>query len=104
MEKEFIRNRVYEIRTSKKVSARSLSLELGMSSEYINQLESGRLMPSLDFLINFCDYFNLTLSNFFDNDIKYPTETNQLITEINKLSKEEFSLIFDLIKTINKNK
>ena len=43
MDKEFIRNRVYKIRTNQNISARNLSLELGMSSEYINQLEGGKL-------------------------------------------------------------
>ena len=51
MEKDFIRNRVYQLRTSHNISARNLSLELGMSSEYINQLEGGKLNPSIDFLI-----------------------------------------------------
>lgn len=104
MEKEFIKNRVYQIRNANKISARSLSLELGMSSEYINQLESGRLMPSLDFLINFCDYFNLSLSDFFDTEVKYTIETKQIINELNKLSKDEVTLVYNLIHTIGKNK
>lgn len=104
MEKDFIRNRVYQIRSANKISARSLSLELGMSSEYINQLESGRLTPSLDFLISFCDYFNLTLSSFFDTEIKYSIETKQIIKELNKLTKEEIDLIYNLLQTISKNK
>lgn len=104
MEKEFIKNRVYQIRNSHKISARSLSLDLGMSSEYINQLESGRMSPSLDFIINFCEYFNLSLSDFFDDNTKYPLETKQFIQELNKLTKEEMSLIYSLLQTINKNK
>lgn len=103
MEKDFIRNRVYFIRNAHKISARSLSLELGMSTEYINQLESGRLTPSLDFLISFCDYFNISLSTFFDENIKYPVETKNIISELNKLSQEETNNVYSLLKMINKN-
>lgn len=102
MDKDFIKERVYYIRNSKKISARNLSLELGMSSEYINQLESGRLTPSLDFILNFCDYFNISPSEFFDEETKYPIETKKIIEELNNLSQEDVTLILDLLKLVNK--
>jgi len=102
VEKDFIKERVYYIRNSKKISARNLSLELGMSSEYINQLESGRLTPSLDFILNFCDYFNISPSEFFDAETKYPIETKKIIEELNNLSQEDVTLILDLLKLVNK--
>lgn len=103
MEKDFIRNRVYYIRNANKISARKLSIELGMSTEYVNQLESGRLTPSIDFLIAFCDYFKISLSSFFDENIKYPVETKNIINELNKLSPEETDNVYSLLLMINKN-
>ena len=73
-----------------------------MSSEYINQLESGRLTPSLDFILNFCDYFNISPSEFFDAETKYPIETKKIIEELNNLSQEDVTLILDLLKLVNK--
>lgn len=104
MDKEFIRNRVYEIRTSQNISARNLSLELGMSSEYINQLEGGKLTPSVDFLINFCSYFNISLSEFFDINNKYPMQLKPLIELLSKLNNEEFEVVYKLISMIVNNK
>ena len=97
MEKDFIRNRVYQIRTSHNISARNLSLELGMSSEYINQLEGGKLNPSIYFLINFCAYFSISLSEFFDDGNKYPTKIKPVIDKLFQLNTDEFDLIDKLI-------
>lgn len=104
MDKEFIKERVSTIRNSKNISARSLSLNLGMSSEYVNQVENGRLMPSLDFIMNFCDYFNISVAEFFDETIKNPKKYQDLIQELNKMSQPELQQIIDLTKLINKNK
>ena len=75
-----------------------------MSSEYINQLESGRLTPSVDFIINFCDYFKIALSEFFDEGKKYPLEYKELFENLNKLSKEELKVISDVAQMLAKNK
>ncbi len=104
MDKDYIRHKVYYIRNSKKISARNLSLELGMSSEYINQLESGKLTPSVDFLINFCNYFNITLGEFFDVDNKYPTKIKQFVCLLSKLNEEELDAFYNLIRLMVKNK
>ncbi|HBP44195.1 MAG TPA: XRE family transcriptional regulator [Clostridiales bacterium] len=104
MEKDFIRNRVYQLRTSHNISARNLSLELGMSSEYINQLEGGKLNPSIDFLINFCAYFSISLSEFFDDGNKYPTKIKPLLDKLFQLNADEFDLLDKLITLLLANK
>ncbi|MCH5163583.1 MAG: helix-turn-helix transcriptional regulator [Clostridiales bacterium] len=81
-----------------------MSFELGQSSEYINQIENGNNMPSLENLLNFCEYFNITLGEFFDEDMTYPVEYKDIIKELNKLDKMECDLILKLLQTMNKNK
>ena len=104
MDKNFIKERINYIRTTNKISARNLSLELGMSSEYVNQLEGGRLTPSIDFIINFCDYFKITLSEFFDEEKKYPLEYKELIENLNKLNVEELKTVSQVALMIARNK
>ena len=41
MDKGFIKERYARIRLAHNISARRLSMELGQSSEYINQIETG---------------------------------------------------------------
>ncbi|MBE5735598.1 MAG: helix-turn-helix transcriptional regulator [Clostridiales bacterium] len=104
MDKQFIKERYYNIRNAHNLSARKLSIELGQSSEYINQIETGKNMPSIDGLINFCDYFNITLTEFFDENITYPVQYKELLSQLNKLDTKELELIIDLIKAINSKK
>ena len=61
----FVSNRIYELRVKKNLSARGLSLLLGMSAGYINKIENGKTMPSLDMLFEICLYLNVTPLEFF---------------------------------------
>lgn len=104
MDKIFIKERIRYYRLQSNKSARNLSLELGMSSEYINQIETGRLTPSLDFLLIFCEYLNISLSEFFNEEFKYPIEFKNIITKLNMLSKDNIELISKLIDTLSEKK
>lgn len=42
MDKSFIKDRYAKIRIANNLSARKLSIELGQSTEYINQIESSK--------------------------------------------------------------
>ena len=66
MDKNFIKERYAKIRLAHNISARKLSLELGQSTEYINQIENGKNMPSVEGLMNFCNYFNISMGEFFE--------------------------------------
>lgn len=102
MDKQFIQLRYAKIRNANGISARKLSLELGQSSEYINQIENGKNLPSMESFLNFCEYFNITPMEFFDDSIDYPIETKRISKELNKLTSEELELILMLIKALNK--
>ena len=104
MDKSFVQNRYAIIRNAHNISARKLSFELGQSSEYINQIENGKSMPSIEGLFNFCDYFGITLGEFFDQTINYPIEFREIISELNKLDTIEIKTIHDVLVMINKNK
>ena len=81
-----------------------MSLDLGQSSEYINQIENGRSMPSIEGLINICDYFDITMSEFFDESIVYPIQYKELLQELNKLDSIELEKVIDIVKLISANK
>ena len=104
MDKKFVQQRYAAIRLAHNLSARKLSLELGQSSEYINQIENGNNMPSLEGLFNFCEYFSLSLGEFFMQEYAYPVEYKKLIHELNKLDSMELKQIYDLVLLITSNK
>ncbi len=104
MDKKFISERYARIRLAHNISARKLSLELGQSSEYINQIETGKSMPSVEGLINFCEYFNIGIGEFFDQAVEFPVQYKSIIAELNKMDSMSIALVYDLLKLINANK
>lgn len=92
------------VRLAKNISARSLSIQLGQSTQYINQIETGRKMPSMEGLFNFCDYFKISLRDFFDDEKEYPMQYKELLQYLNKLDFEELNEITTIIKRIARNK
>ncbi len=102
--KKYIGNRFAVIRNAHNISARKLSIEMGQSSEYINQIENGRKMPSLEGLYNFCDYFKMEMGEFFDYTQNYPIQYKELIKELNKLDTEELEYIKQTISYLVRNK
>lgn len=103
-DKTFVAERFARIRMAKNISARALSEKLGQSSQYINQIENGRKMPSLEGLYNFCEYFNISLSDFFNNAYEYPIQYRELFSSLNELDTEELKEITAVIRRISMNK
>ena len=102
MDREFIKDRYAKIRLAHNISARKLSLELGQSTEYINQIESGKNMPSVEGLLNFCNYFDISVGEFFEDKFNYPVEYSAIIEELNKMDALALKQILELLKLINK--
>lgn len=102
MDRSYIKDRYAKIRLAHGISARKLSIELGQSSEYINQIESGKNMPSVEGLFNFCNYFNMTIGAFFEDRFNYPVEYAAIIEELNKMDSLTVNYVLGLLKIINK--
>ena len=60
--------RLAQLREKKNVSAREMSLAIGQNPGYINNIESGKSLPSLPGVFYICDYLGISVSEFFDLD------------------------------------
>ena len=69
MEESFVGKRITELRIKKNISEYQLSYDLGQSKGYIQSISSGRALPSMKMFLNICDYFQITPSEFFNNEI-----------------------------------
>ena len=58
-------------------------------------------MPSVERLINFCEYFKIPLSNFFDEEYVFPVEYSKIIHELDKMDIQEIEQIYGILKLIN---
>ncbi|MBE6904141.1 MAG: helix-turn-helix transcriptional regulator [Ruminococcaceae bacterium] len=96
-EKEFAL-RLTQLRQKKNVSAREMSLAIGQNAGYINNIESGKALPSLPGIFYICDYLGITLSEFFDLETKNPTKIDAIVTDLKKLDDQQLDTIANLIK------
>lgn len=85
MNSEFVRERITSLRMKKGVSEYQMSYDLGHSRGYINNISSGKSLPSVAELFAICDYFGITLSEFFtkgDDDPRLGRELTALISQL----------------------
>lgn len=94
--------RLAQLREKKGVSARDMSLSMGQNPGYINNIESGKSMPSLAGIFYICDYLGITPSEFFDMESNSPSKLNDIIANLKRLDDRQLDMISALIKDIVK--
>lgn len=98
----FVRNRITQLRINKGLSEYQLSYDLGHSRGYINNITSGKALPSMNEFFSICEYFNISPVQFFDTKHSDPELLSKTYDEIQSLSDEDLHLILTLIKRIKK--
>ena len=99
---QFVRERITKLRLQKDISEYQLSYDLGHSRGYINNISSGKSMPSLSEFFVICDYFGITPREFFDTDHDDPVLTSKVIEEIKDLNDDDMLLLLTIIKRLKK--
>lgn len=102
MDKNAFIKRLVELRMSQGISARDMSLSLGQSAGYINNIENGVNLPSMTMFFYICEYLGISPQEFFDVQSKNPTKLNQLVDLTKGLSADKMDLVINLIKEIKK--
>ena len=97
---DWIYKRIAQLRIEKGVSARDMSLSLGQSESYINKIENKRTLPSMTGFIYICEYFNITPQEFFTTDVYSPQKTNEILSELEKLSSDQVEHILQVVRDI----
>lgn len=90
--------RLAKLRTQKGVSARDMSLSMGQNPGYINNIETGKSMPSLSGFFYICDYLDITSRDFFDDGNEYPEQLRAVFQDMQKLSPEQMQNIHAIVK------
>ena len=95
--------RLAQLREKKGVSARDMSLSIGQNPGYINNIESGKSMPSLSGFFYICEYLGVTPCEFFDLDAQNPPRLNEVYQDLKRLNGKQLETISSLIKDIIRN-
>ena len=100
---EFVQ-RLVQLRLEKGVSARDMSLSLGQSPNYINNIETGTNLPSMSSFFYICEYFNITPAEFFDIENLNPIQIRNICANLKQLDKHQIDLVVELIKELGNKK
>ncbi len=100
-EKEFSL-RLAKLREEKGVSARDMSLSMGQNPGYINNIESGKSMPSLAGVFYICDYLGIAPKDFFDTETISPSKANELYAIAKGLTEKQLEHLIALMKDLQK--
>lgn len=92
MDTEFVQERITQLRLQRGVSEYKMSYDLGHSRGYINNISSGKTLPSMTEFFAICDYFQITPVEFFGG-VQNPKKAKQTLHIIELLEEEDLDLI-----------
>ncbi len=92
MNAEFVRERITQLRLQKGVSEYKMSYDLGHSRGYINNISSGKTLPSMSEFFAICEYFQITPVEFFTSSVNNPALVNEVLYAIRRLSDDDLKL------------
>ena len=98
---DFIR-RLVELRMSNGVSARDMSLSIGQSSSYINNIENGVSFPSMTAFFYICDYLGITPKDFSDTENSNPVKSQELLEAVKGLNNEQMDSLISIAKNLKR--
>lgn len=93
MYEKFIRDRITQLRLLKDVSEYKMSYDLGHSRSYINNISSGKTLPSMTEFFAICDYFEITPVEFFSTSVTNPKLMQKTIDGLERLDNDDLELI-----------
>ena len=98
IDSDFISNRIAKLRIEKNISARDMSLSLGQSQSYINNIENKKSLPSMQMFLYICEYLGIEPRDFFEEDISNPSKLNEAVEAFKSLSPRQLDLLIELAK------
>ncbi len=104
MDAEFVRERITQLRLQKDVSEYKMSYDLGHSRGYINNISSGKTLPSMTEFFAICDYFEISPVEFFDVKATNPKLSRNVLELLEQLDEEDLELTLMNIKRLLRTK
>lgn len=94
--------RLAELRMAKGVSARDMSLSIGQSAGYINNIENKKNLPSMAAFFYICEYLEISPQEFFEFESKNPKKLDELVGYMKKLDDFQLDNLMGIVKGLIK--
>lgn len=104
MDTNFVKERITQLRLFKGVSEYKMSYDLGHSRGYINNITSGKTLPSMAEFFAICEYFGITPVDFFNEAVTNPGGRSQLLQAVAKLSDRDQTLVLNLVRRLQEKR
>lgn len=95
---DFISERIAKLRTEQNISARDMSLSLGQSQSYINNIENKKALPSMQMFLYICEFLGISPKEFFEEDAASPAALREAAAEFRRLTPKQLELLTALAK------
>ena len=100
IDEAYICEKITALRMEKGVSARDMSLSLGQNPGYINWIENGKSLPSMEMFLYICDYLKISPKDFFDEEQDIPQVISEIKDRCAELSEEKCRLLLDVARAM----
>ena len=87
-----------QLRTDANLSAREVSLRIGMSAQYLGQVERGRITLSVPVLLKILEVLKVSPAKFFSTSETYDTDI-ELLTCLKSLPKKKREALLNFLTT-----
>lgn len=104
IDEKYVRDRISLLRTKKGISEYKMSYDLGHSKNYMQNISSGRAMPSWPEFLYICEYLGVTPKEFFDTELSDPTLTHELAELTKKMSHDDLEALINIARRLTTDK
>lgn len=101
---EYVSKRITSLRKQKGVSEYRMSYDLGRSRSYVNNISSGKAMPSMAEFFAICEYFSITPQEFFNARVQQPMLLQKVCREMEKLDADDQNRILDMVERMTRHR
>lgn len=103
MYKEDFAARLNLLRCRMNVSARDMSLSIGQNPGYINNIESGKALPSMASFFYICEFLGITPAEFFSVEQGYPERVREINEHLRQLDDGDLNAVLYLTGRLSGN-
>ena len=103
MDSTFIRDRIAELRKESGLSEYELSVGLGHSRGYINNISSGKTLPSMNEFFAICKFFQITPEEFFKEKVECPALVHNIYKSLQLLDENDCKLVKKLVDRLKRH-
>ena len=92
--------RIIFLRNLKDLTTTKLAYKSGLAQSHLRDIELGKKNPTVETLSYICEALDISMSDFFQEDIAKKLEDNDLLRTIYRLSSYQRDLLLQFIESI----